>query len=445
MNASRLKASPRTPRRWRTPPPLTRGSENLEGMDILREVGNDTGLLLWQSYRNVMLWASADAEQKAVMFSAEAGRKRLADLLAAEVPGQIVDALVVIGRLLGSPGAVTDDAVSEACLAVAGWADAHGYTGTALSFTQAAALAAPSSARLAFEVGQSARRRHELARAETWFRHAIMVGRQVGEWEAYSRSYIALGTMLMARGNFPGAQRMLVKALRASRRKGLPSVQGNALHEMFIIASETGRPAQAEEFARQAFRAYGPEHHRVPALAHDIAYFWMQHGHFARALPVFEALLPRISAQGERLSVFGAIGTPTTLVSAQGERLAVLGSIAHAAGGTGRRDLFRKVWVEATRMVKEPGVAETVAPAMMDLADGAALLGELDRAEQAAQAALRAAEERQQHKIHHRAERMLETIREGRAQRAAAADAALPEGGIGETLASDLVRSLSAV
>jgi tetratricopeptide (TPR) repeat protein len=393
-------------------------------MDILREVGNDTGLLLWQSYRNVMLWASAEPEQKDVMFSAEAGRKRLADLLAAEVPAQIVDALVTIGRLLGSSTTVNDELVSEACVAVARWSEAQGFSGTALSFTQAAALAAPNSARLALEVGMIARRRHELARAETWFRHAIMIGRQVGEWEAYSRSYISLGTMLMQRGNFPAAQRMLVKALRASRRKGLPAVQGNALHEMFIIASETGRPAQAEDLARQALRAYGPSHHRVPALAHDIAYFWSQHGQYTRALPVFEALLPRIEGQADRL--------------------ALLGSIARAAGGTGRRDLFRKVWVEATRMAKESGVGEMVGPAMLDLAEGAALLGELDRAEQAAHTALRASEERQQHKIHYRAAAVLAEVEQGRESRVAA-DERLTDSTIGETLAQDLVRSLATV
>ncbi len=60
MKATRAKAAqPRSPRRWRTPPPLTRGSaEGLEGMEILREVPGETGILLWQAYRNVMFWAS---------------------------------------------------------------------------------------------------------------------------------------------------------------------------------------------------------------------------------------------------------------------------------------------------------------------------------------------------------------------------------------------------
>ena len=77
-----------------------------------------------------------------------------------------------------------------------------------------------------------ARRRNEMARAETWFRHTVMVSRQTGDWESYSRAYIALGNMLIARGNLPAAAKMHIKALRAARRKGLQQIQGMALHDL---------------------------------------------------------------------------------------------------------------------------------------------------------------------------------------------------------------------
>ena len=35
----------------------------------------------------------------------------------------------------------------------------------------------------------------------------------------------------------------------------------------FVIATETGRLEHAESYARQAFRAYGPEHRLLPVLA----------------------------------------------------------------------------------------------------------------------------------------------------------------------------------
>src|SRR4051794_18516971 len=182
MKATRTRTQPRAPRRWRTPPPLIRGSaETLEGMELLREVPGETGVLLWQAYRNVMFWATAEPQERGKLFAADAGQHRLEDLLAADVPSGIVDALVAGGRMLGAPESTSGDAVADACRTLADWADKEGYDATALSFTQTAALAAPGSAPLALAVGQRARRRSKMPRAETWFRHTIMVARQTGD------------------------------------------------------------------------------------------------------------------------------------------------------------------------------------------------------------------------------------------------------------------------
>jgi tetratricopeptide (TPR) repeat protein len=395
-------------------------------MDILREVGGDAGILLWQSYRNVMLWASSEPEERGKMFSPEAGRKRLAELLEAQVPAQIVDSLVTVGRMIGSPGAGHGEAVAEACAAIGTWADREGAQATALAFRQAAALSAPMNAAFAYAVGKLARRRGEAPRAETWFRHAVMIGRQSGDWTSYSQAYISLGNMLRERGNLPAAQRMHVKALRAARRKGLRHVQGKALHELFIIATETGRNDQAEQYAKQAFKAYGPQHDLLPTLAHDVAYFWMDQGDFARVIPVFEALLPHFA-------------TPPL-------RMTVLSHIARAAGGTGQRDLFRKSWVEVTRMAKDPDTITVQAGALLELGQGAASLGEWDRAEQAAQQALRVAKERGEAKYRMGAEALLEHVQSGRSSQAAVASQRQPSSGAqaADWLAGEMVRSLEA-
>jgi tetratricopeptide (TPR) repeat protein len=426
MKATRPRAAtPRTPRRWRTPPPLTRSSsETLEGIEILREVGGDTGVLLWQSYRNVMFWSTADPADRGKMFSAEAGRKRLASIQSADLAGVLVEPLTAVAHMLASPATTTGDAVAAACTAIARWADAHGYAGTTLALTQAAALAAPGDARLPFEVGEIARRRNELARAETWYRHSVMIGRQVGDWDSYARAYAALGGMFLTRGNYPLAQRMHIKAVRASRRKGLPAVQGPVLHDLFIIAAESGRHAQAQQYARMSLRAYGAQHERLPALAHDIGYYWLQQGHYARVLPVFEALLPHFTA------------TP--------ERMVVLANIARAAGGAGLRDGFRKGWVEVNRLAREPETAGVLAGCMLDLARGAASLGEWDRAEQAAQQAVKVGTERGEAKVRFQAEELLESIRSGKHLRpvAEAAPSDAPEAEA-ELLASEMVRSLA--
>jgi hypothetical protein len=421
MKTSRNKtAALRVPRRWRTPPPLTRGAESLEGMEILREVGGEVGVLLWQAYRNVMFWSTTDEGERGHLFSASAGERRRQELGEARVPAELTGALDAVAAMLASPDATAGSEVADACTAIARWAEEEGHMNTALAYTQAASVASPRNARLALAVGQLARRRAELARAETWFRHTIMVARQIGDWEAYSRAYIALGNMFVARGNFPGAHRMHIKALRAARRKGMPQIQGMALHDLFVIADETGRDEQAEEYARQAFRAYGPTHASLPSLAHDVAYFWMQRGHFQRAMEVFHALEAHLS-------------TPR-------ERLVLISNLARAAAGVSNRDLFRRAWTQVYRLSKESELQSVAPNALLELAFGAASLSEWDRAEQAGQESFELAQKFGQGKTRFRAEALLDSIRTGRAaQERVAVGRGSPKG---DALATDFVRSL---
>lgn len=425
MKTTRSKAAaPRLPRRWRTPPPLTRGSESLEGMEILREVGGEVGILLWQAYRNVMFWASADQEDRAQLFSPAAGKKRAAELAEARIPEQLAGPLSTFTEMLSAAERIQGDAVAQACTGVARWAEDEGHLNTALSFTQAAAVASQRNARLALAVGKLARRRNEVARAETWFRHTVMLARQTGDWESYSRAYIALGNMLIARGNLPAAAKMHIKALRAARRKGLQQIQGMALHDLFVIADELGRDEQAQEYARQAFRAYGIGHPRLPVLGHDIAYFWMQRGYFGQALEVFQRLEGHMDDSRMRL-----------LLAA---------NIARAAAGSGNRELFRKAWTQVYRMNKDPELQAVVANATLELALGAAALGEWDRAEQAAQESLEQAVKLGQGKVRFRAESLLESVARGRTAQVRIAEKQRTSTKV-DTLAHDLLRSLEMV
>jgi hypothetical protein len=230
--------------------------------------------------------------------------------------------------------------------------------------------------------------------------------------------------MAIKRGSFPVAHRMHIKALRAARRKGLPALQGMAAHDLFVVAVETGRHAQAEEYARAAFRAYGSQHDRLPVLAQDVAYLWMQQGHFAPALEVFEALRPHAAGRRD----FG---------------LTVVSNIARAAGGVGEREVFRKAWVEVNRLAKEPEVRPVLAAAMLELSRGAASLGEWDRAEQAAEHASAVATELRQSKVMLSADAVLDSIRNGRRIERKAVDVASAAGTQDtELFAANLVRTL---
>jgi tetratricopeptide (TPR) repeat protein len=388
------KAALRAPRRWRTPPPLTRGSESLEGMDLLREVGGETGVLLWQAYRNVMFWGEAEEGERAALFSPRAGEKRRQELSGATVPRPLTDPLHTVAEMLDAPDEFPSERVAEACTSIARWAEEDGNGVTALAFTQAAALASPRSAALPLAVGHLARRAGELARAESWFRHAIMIGRQIGDWDSYARAYIEIGNMLMRRGNFPAAQRMHNKALRAARRKGLRELQGRALHDLFVIAGETGRVAQAEDLARQAYRAYQPDHPLLPILAGDVAYLWMEQGYFERALEVLRALEPHFWDPRRR---FG-----------------LLSNIARAAAGCRKQDLYRKSSTEAQRLSRQADTQDLAPGCLLELAIGASMLEEWDRAEAIAGQAAEQAAALGQAKVRLRAESVAEAVRNGR-------------------------------
>jgi tetratricopeptide (TPR) repeat protein len=415
-------AAPRVPRRWRTPPPITRGNESLEGMEILREIGGEVGVLLWQSYRNVMFWAGAEPGERAGLFSDRAAGRRLDELAAAHVPQPLQEPLTVIAAILSEPEEAPADAIAGACTAIARWAEAEQHPGAALEFTQAAAVAAQRNPRLSLAVGHLARRRGDLPRAETWFRHSIMIARQVGDWDSYGRAYIALGNMLVRRGNFPAAQRMHVKALRAARRKGLQEVAAMALHDLFGIAVETGRGV-AEEHARQAFRAYGPRHPRLPMLAHDVAYHWIQQGHFDRGFEVLRALEPSIRDPHDRMTVAASLG--------------------RASGGAGDAETFQKTWAQVTRLSREPGMQGLLPGCLLDLALGAASLGDWDRAASAAREAAQLATREQQAKVHLRAEALVEEIASARStERVLAGSRPTEPSPRIDALAGDLVRTL---
>ena len=162
-------------RRWRVPPPLTRGPELMEGAEILREVSGEAAVLLWKSLRSVTLWATTDPRDQARLFSPGAGERRMAEILVTPVDDELTEPLQTFAALLDSPLSQSREAVALACRRVAPWAAKQQLTGTTLAFTQAAALVSPSDAGLAHEVGRLARAGGELARSESWHRRAIML------------------------------------------------------------------------------------------------------------------------------------------------------------------------------------------------------------------------------------------------------------------------------
>ena len=413
----------RTRRRWRVPPAITHGDEAFEGAAILEEVQGRLGLVLWQSVRDVSLWASAPEDRRSELFTGGAEERRRAAIRAEAAEPVLETSLLEVSELLGNPHSLNGELTARACLQVAQWADDRGSTATALAFAQSAAFAAPFDAATAYTVARLARRRAEHARAESWFRRTVALARQSGDWSAYSLAFLGLGNLYMQRGNYPAARRFYVRALRAARRHALHSAAGMTYHDLFVLATLTGRVDEAERFARGAYDEYGSDHPRLPALAHDVGFFWMEQGYHARALPIFRALLPHLPRSAER---------PV-----------VLANIARAAGAVGDRALFDDAWIQVREGVDDGEAREGAAEALVELARGAASLADWERAEAAAARALEVAVERGEAKARLSAETVLESVRGRTATEASPAPGREAAANEADALAAELVRSLS--
>jgi tetratricopeptide (TPR) repeat protein len=415
---------PRKPRRrwrWHVPPALTHGGESLEGAPVLDEIQGPLGLLLWETYRDVVLWSSTPPEDRQDLFASGAYAARSRDLDAVGADPALERGLRAAAGVLADPAGAQEAEVMAACRIVADWAEQRGLMGTAVTLATSAALASPTHAGSAFRVGQIARRKGENARAETWFRRAIGLGRQAKDWASYAEAFLGLGNLYKLRGNYPAARRFHIRGLRAARRHALRDIQGRALHDLFTIAVETSPPAEAQELARLAFRAYGPRHPRLPALAHDVAYFWMGQGRFAPALDVFRAVLPHIADPSERMLVAANLG--------------------RAAGGAGDRPVFEEAWEQvwtANEWERYPAAGQ----ALLELAHGASSLRDWTRAEKAAEAGRDLAQKRGQGQVVILSDTVLDAARRKRGMEAAIAAAAPEAVEDTQDLAADFVRSL---
>jgi tetratricopeptide (TPR) repeat protein len=378
-------------RRWRIPPPVVRDPDSAgpEGMVVLREFPNELGTLLWTSLRNVVLWSGVDAAARRGLFGEGSYEQRLADILTVAPARILEEPLTEIAGLLRNPEAVDPQTIALACTRIAQWANEREAFRTSVEYYQAAALSCPADAQHALAVGRAARDRALYPRAESWLQRGIGLSRQAQDWETYSRTYIALGNMMLKRGALPAARRNLIKALRRSIRQGIAETEGMALHDLFVLELECGNMREAQAYAARALRAYGPGHRLLPTLAHDVAYFWLQQGYFAQALPVFQSALPFVSPVHEATGI---------------------GSIARAAGAVGNAEGFNWALSRLEARPAGPGVAE----AWVEVGWGAAMLGFHQVSIEAGERGAAMAQTRGEGKVRFLAEALLEAVRRDR-------------------------------
>lgn len=355
--------------------PVAQADQGPEGDAILREVPGPLGVQIWGALRDVMLWS----DRRTPVSPGEPGHlpdadpDRAAQIRATEMGEAIRELLLDLAAQATSDAAPAVSDLADRCQRVAEWAQAQGALRTQLAFTAAAALLRPEDARLALQTGRMMRDVGDSVPAEGWLRRAIALARACGDWETYAWGYVYLAWIYWRAGNVPAAMALSRRALRKSRRHHFRTLQGFAHHSSFVFISDHD-PREAYVHALGALESFGAFHPRLPLLAQDVATYWADAGQYQRALPVVEAVLPRIESLQER-----------GLVTA---------GLARAAAGSGRRDLYEQARTETLHTLAEAPSEARRAEALVILARADALTGEWARAQAAAQHAVEVARRR---------------------------------------------------
>lgn len=377
--------------------PLTLPGGNAPGLDTMAELPPGAAVPAWRVLRTVLLWAAEEPGDREALLESlpllEWEEKLLTDTFDADLRLPLA---VVVGELARGPQTVATR-VSWACLCVADWALSHRASRTALGFAEAAALVSPDHPRYAWVAGRILRTFGRFKDSGLWLRRTIRVAIRSGDWEAHSRGLNSLGNTSLERGDYKDAVRILQKALAAAQRRRLRRFEGENLHDLFVAHYAMGEWSQAEHYAGRAFEIYRRlPHERLPILAHDIAFLWLNRGHFSRALTVLRVLLPMMRLPEDRLRA--------------------LASTSRAAGACGDQEMFELAWSEGWQLAAEQArEARFAATALIEMALGASSLSRWDDAQQALGLALELAAQREEKDVLFRAETALSAVRSRRA------------------------------
>lgn len=403
--------------------PFSVSGAELQDAVIAAELPATYALLAVRSYRLALDWARAPDEMGSLHDSEALGDWEMSILESSRETMELWAPLAVIAGEIRNPATADPERVARACIAFSEWGLENGATGTALLFAEAAALAAPTNPRHAYVAGRLLRHQGALAGAELWLRRATRLAVWNGDREAQAFCLNSMGNLHQQAGRYTEAKTALAAALRVARKARLQEREAAALHDLLVMAVYTGDLAAGDEYARDAFAAYPAGHQNIPKLAADVAFLWAQQGNFARALQVFQALLPRFNEPDARLRITGYT--------------------ARAAGAIGDTGAFRAAWTEAWSIL-EAGTAEHLrAAAALELGLGALNLSVWEDASMALTVAKGAAEGTGDYETIARAEGALALMaREERADKVI-----WPSGRNhpSDMLARDLVRTLAHV
>jgi tetratricopeptide (TPR) repeat protein len=333
-------------------------------------ITDDLAVELWLRVRSVWGWAEfIDAEQPI--------QPPRSVFHAMDIPDGLREPLLVLRSLSGD--SALSVRIAEACGRIAGWAEEHGLRRTAVMFGEAAAAAAPNSARATHLAGRLNRTLGDSLRAEVYYDRALISARRKKRWDLYVRANLGLGTLKADRGDIASALAHFHSAARAAASEsGERWLAAQTAHDLFVLLADIGELTAAEREAVKALEWYPKHHARFPLAVHDYAMVFVRQGFFAVALPLLERVLDteippvdEVIVWSTYARVLGGIGQRSRFREAESKLLTLValyphhGSAAHVNLGFGCYSLG--LWEEAEsytmegiRRARSPGSPEAV-------------------------------------------------------------------------------------
>lgn len=337
---------------------LRDAKETLEGLHVLREIRGDVGLLLWQALRDAALWATVSAPRRTELFTAGAHPLRIEHLRRIPLDPDVRRALTSLAQVLANDPALDPARISSACIALSRWCSGHTAPATAASFAQTAALASPMEPAACVEAGLAAAHARRGVRAESWFRRAITLSREMRRRDTYSQAYIGLGRIMLAREAPDAADIAFRRAEKAARKGQLRDELSAALHAQLDLALRAGRLDDADRLAAAVPRVFVRADPRRAAAARAVATTWLDADHPQRA---HEALRPALRARA----------TPE-------ERIRLHALVVRAAAALDDSATVADAWSRAESLAARLSPAPAAA-AQLELALAAAAIRDRDR------------------------------------------------------------------
>jgi len=281
------------------PPPRARRRER----EILGELPNVAGLVLWQDVRHLRDWAESSPEVRGDLFNPPTknvlAKRREARASVPELGGP----LDTFAALKASPLESNPAVVGTACERIVEWALTHDYTQTAIEWAEVAAVVDLENPKLANLAGRVNRNANDYERAEVWFKRGIALAREQDNVVERFWGHVGYGKLCKELSRVKDARKHLNRASALARKKGPPSLAASAQHDICALLMVRGRLTEAAARARRALALYPKSDPRLPFFGADVALMLVLTRRYAAAIRVLRVVLRVVQQQSARTAI----------------------------------------------------------------------------------------------------------------------------------------------